>query len=254
MPEIDSAARSAVKKAGAPVGLMLAIWLGGLIAGGALFGRVFIYASFKIPSGAMIPSVLVGDRIFANRVAYGFHIPFTGTVLGERLPERGDIIVFEHPSRHGMTLIKRVVGLPGDVIEVRNRRVILNGVPLATRDLQDERLTTEGDPADADYADTALDVTPFEETLGTHHHVALAMHMNRGSPMPSRRDGSWTVEAGHVFTLGDNRDNSEDSRFTRAEGGYGQVPVQNVTGRAGMIWLSIAEDRLRWERMFTQVP
>ncbi len=191
--------------------------------------------AFKIPSGSMIPTLFIGDHIFVNKFAYGFKIPFSDLVTSEPIylikrdaPKRGDIIVFVFPKDESIYYIKRVVGVPGDVIEIRNKTLYVND-KMVTREIMapasaDGVLKTLDDPK---YSRTNLEL--YKEKLGELEHYML---LDKSNYMDENR-GPFHVPAESLFVMGDNRDFSNDSRF------WGFVPYRNVKGRALVIWLSI---------------
>ena len=144
----------------------------------ALFIRTFIVQAFKIPSGSMIPTLQIGDHILVNKLAYGVRVPFWGHYLAQfKTPQRGDVVVFIFPEDRTKDFIKRVVGLAGDSVEVRDKKIFINGKPI-----EDSHAYFEGD--------------------------------NQPGGIQIRDDyGPKTVPAGHIFVMGDNRDKSYDSRF-----------------------------------------
>jgi signal peptidase I len=179
--------------------------------------RSFLFEPFRIPSGSMMPTLLEGDFIFVNKFAYGLRWPVLNTKfvrIGE--PQHGDVVVFRLPSDPSVNYIKRVVGLPGDVVEYdkEKRRIILNGkqVPVEIK---------------GDYEGDA-NVELGREHLGEHDHSILLI-VNSPS-----RGGRYMVPAGHYFMMGDNRDNSQDSRFSQVE----FVPEENLVGRAVGVWMN----------------
>ena len=174
--------------------------------------RSFVVEPFVIPSGSMIPTLEVGDYILVNKYDYGLRLPVFGTkVLDVGLPERGDVMVF-FPPHQDRYFIKRVVGLPGDVIRYGNKRLVINGEVMPAEAIGPvERGGT-----------TMLAV---EEVLGDHTHD---IHVFPGRIGPTRE---WTVPEGHYFMMGDNRDRSDDSR------GWGTVPEENIVGRAIAVWM-----------------
>lgn len=208
-----------------------------------LLFRSFIAEPFKIPSGSMMPTLLVGDFILVNKFAYGLRLPVLGTKIvdiGE--PHRGDVFVFRYPGfsctvdgkpvRSGrpcefptapvpkLDYIKRVIGLPGDTITYRNKTLYVNGQEVAQTDagpfvgtgMEGRRM------AGAEIHD--------EDLSGVRHEVL------ESNFLPPGREGTWVVPAGHYFAMGDNRDNSEDSRY------WGFVPEKNLIGKAFVIWMN----------------
>lgn len=203
--------------------------------------RSFLVEPFKIPSGSMIPTLLVGDFILVNKFTYGIRIPVLNTkVIPMNTPKRGEVMVFRYPENPTLDYIKRVVGTPGDVIEYRNKRLTLNG----------ELVPVEAEP-DFNYADSGLNFISarrFRETLGERGHSVI---VNLDAPpvqlagvraYPFRENCEYNedgfickVPAGHYFMMGDNRDSSSDSRY------WGFVPDENVVGKAFLIWWNFGE-------------
>jgi signal peptidase I len=186
-----------------------------------LLFRSFLFEPFKIPSGSMIPTLLVGDFIVVNKFAYGLRLPVLNTKIvpiGE--PKRGDVVVFRFPVDPKVNFIKRMVGLPGDVITYRDKQLYINGEPVSETEVghytsAEEKCTTP-----------RADAMKYREQLGDVEHDIL-LHLNSGS-----KDGQWEVPEGHYFVMGDNRDRSNDSRE------WGFVPEENLMGRAVGIWLN----------------
>lgn len=193
--------------------------------------RSFIVAPFKIPSSSMLPTLEVGDYIFVLRYPYGLRVPLTDLQFLAAAPERGDVAVFDYPEDRSIDYIKRVVGLPGDVVRYEGNRLYLNGKAV-DREYLGERAYF--------MAAGSVDVSShFIETLppDTPHSILVKSE--------TIRDGEWTVPAGHYFVLGDNRNNSRDSRF------WGFVPQSHLVGRAAIIWWSWDgnNSKVRWDRL-----
>ena len=180
--------------------------------------RSFVVEPFRIPSGSMIPTLLVGDFILVNKYAYGIRLPVIHTKvfdLGE--PKRGDVVVFRYPRNPKLDYIKRVIGLPGDHISYRNKRLFINGELIPKEFLG---------PFEASDEYSSVDNAVFLEKLGdVEHKVLNSTRRHRGA------GGEYVVPDGHYFVMGDNRDNSNDSRF------WGYVPEENLVGRAMVIWM-----------------
>lgn len=182
--------------------------------------RSFVFEPFRIPSGSMRPTLLQGDYIFVKKYAYGLRLPVTDTeVLETGEPQRGDVVVFRLPSEPNVNYIKRVVGLPGDTVEYANHRLIVNGQPMPL-----ERAPDVPD----------LEAMPmFIEQLGEREHAILI-----ANPGNTAREGVYRVPEGHFFMMGDNRDNSRDSRF------LGAIPESHLVGEAVRVWMHM--DGLEW--------
>jgi signal peptidase I len=179
--------------------------------------RSFLFEPFRIPSDSMMPTLLDGDFIFVNKYAYGLRLPVINSkVVAINSPQRGDVIVFRLPSDPSTNYIKRLVGLPGDHIVVRDRQLFVNG----------ERMPMRLDGVYQGHGHTGARIG-FEQ-LGAAEHEVLYL-MDRYT-----RDYEQTVPEGHFFFMGDNRDNSRDSRFPEV----GFVPERNLVGKAVRIWLN----------------
>jgi len=194
--------------------------------------RSFLVEPFRIPSGSMMPTLLVGDFILVNKYAYGIRLPVLNAKvieLGE--PERGDVVVFRYPEDPTIDYIKRVVGLPGDRIAYRNKTLYVNGQPMVQEPLGTYIGTGAG--VSSSGADLRL------EHLGNVEHDILVRPNSGGI------EGSVVVPDGHYFMMGDNRDNSKDSRF------FGPVPEENLVGKAFMIWMNwdSAAGGVEWSRI-----
>jgi signal peptidase I len=196
--------------------------------------RSFFFEPFRIPSGSMLPTLHIGDLILVNKYAYGVRLPVIHTkIIDVGSPQRGDVMVFRFPHNTSQDYIKRVVGLPGDRVEYLNRRLIINGEPVPLRRI--ERYFEEGR---VQYYDQ------YVETLGRVEHriivndgpgvpaVPAYQHTHPQACRYTAEGVSCTVPPGHYFVMGDNRDNSEDSRF------WGFVPERNIVGRAFFIWMN----------------
>lgn len=183
--------------------------------------RSFLFEPFKIPSGSMIPTLLIGDFILVNKYAYGLRLPVTNTkILDVGAPERGDVVVFRYPVDPKVNFIKRMVGLPGDTITYRDKQLFINGEKV---EMQEQGFYTS---KDVKCATPAADALRLQETLGDVSHDILVHTRSRS------RDARWTVPEGHYFVMGDNRDRSNDSRE------WGFVPEDHLMGRAVGIWLN----------------
>ncbi len=190
-----------------------------------------------VPTGSMKPTILEGDRVFVNKLAYDLKMPFTTRHLAQwSNPQRGQIVVFYSPH-DGRRLVKRVVGLPGDTIELRRNRLILNGKPVDYQPLAEELLR------DVSPADRAVQVFAGEQLPGRPHAVAAIPRVS------AKRDfGPIVVPEERYFMMGDNRDNSFDSRY------FGTVERKSILGQATSVVLSFDTSRHwlpRWRRFFS---
>jgi signal peptidase I len=180
--------------------------------------RSFLVEPFRIPSGSMMPTLLIGDFILVNKFSYGLRLPVLNAKvveLGE--PERGDVVVFRYPENPSVDYIKRVVGLPGDEIAYYHKLIYVNGKPIPQKPL-----------APYDGPEAALvpgAVTRLEELADVAHQILV-------QPWKPSVEGQFTVPPGQYFVMGDNRDNSNDSRY------WGTVPEANLVGRAFVIWMN----------------
>jgi signal peptidase I len=225
----------------------------------ALIIRTLLFQPFSIPSGSMRPTLLEGDYLFVTKWAYGYSknsLPFSPPLFSGRIfgsdPKRGDVVVFKFPPNPSLDYIKRVIGLPGDRIQMRDGQLFINGEPVKREkvgQIDNPDITEMNRPVDV-YRETlpngvsydTLDLSPNAITDNTQEYV---------------------VPAGHYFMMGDNRDNSTDSRFPPPSG-VGFVPAENLVGRANIIFFSIADGAspleiwrwptaLRPSRFFTMV-
>ncbi len=207
-------------------------WLESIVVIGlfAVVIRSFIIAPFVIPSSSMVPTLLVGDYLFVSKYNYGLRVPFTDIQWFASPAERGDVVVFDYPEDRSKDYIKRIVGVPGDVIEYRNNKLFINGKEMPLKALGVDSYFM---------GNHAVDVSEmFEEDLMGVKHLVLRKDY-------SIRDGKWTVPEGKYFALGDNRNNSRDSRF------WGFIPQEYLVGKAVVIWWSWndATGAVRWGRL-----
>ena len=211
----------------------------------ALVIRTFLFQPFNIPSGSMKNTLLVGDYLFVSKYSYGyskFSFPlslplFSGRIPGSWLPQRGDVVVFRLPRDTSVDYIKRVIGLPGDKILVSNGEVFINGAAV--------KRERAADWYDEDHGAT---VKRWRETLPngvTYNTLDLTDRGQLDNWPPDGRP--YTVPAGEYFMMGDNRDNSTDSRVPPELGGVGPVPFENIVGKAQIIFFSVAEGESAWQ-------
>ena len=200
-----------------------------------LLVRSFVVEPFRIPSASMMPTLLDGDFILVNKFSYGIRLPVLNTkVIDLGKPERGDVFVFRYPENPEIDYIKRVVGVPGDHIAYRNKQLIINGKQVTQRLVG--TYVGEGSGSDMTGARHLQ-----EDLLGVDHDILL---------MPGRNifggDFEYVVPEGEYFAMGDNRDNSRDSRV------WGTVPEKNLVGKAFMIWMNwdwAKDDVIDWGRL-----
>jgi signal peptidase I len=214
----------------------------------ALMLRAFVVEAFKIPSGSMIPTLAVGDHIFVNKFLYGLHIPFTKIKFFEwRKPKRGEVIVFIYPVEPDKDFIKRIIAVEGDSVEVRHAVVYVNGKAIEHKRLPGEWTYWDFDETSSKWSQKTS--VREEEVLDGHHYITLH------DPHPLEDFGGYRwdfpeaarpyiVPKDSVFVLGDNRENSHDSRF------WGPVPLENIRGEALVVWYSQGEpEGIRWNRV-----
>jgi signal peptidase I len=211
-------------------------WTAGLfpVILAVFFLRSFLFEPFKIPSGSMIPTLLVGDLILVNKFHYGIRLPVINTKLTEgTAPQRGDVMVFRYPPKPSLDYIKRVVGLPGDEVAYLNKRLSINGQVIKTTSV----------PEFFD-EDSMRYIKQFQEQLGEKSHRMLneddrPAFVPGVDDFPHKDNCRYSVEgvvckvpAGQYFMMGDNRDNSLDSRY------WGFVPDKNIVGKAVFVWMN----------------
>jgi signal peptidase I len=200
--------------------------------------RSFMFEPFRIPSDSMMPTLFDGDFIFVSKYSYGLRLPVTNTlIVPTGTPQRGDVIVFRLPPNPKINYIKRLVGLPGDHIRVdENNQLYVNDVPMP----QQPGPTYSG-PKQNQFSYTG--VPTAIETLGTKRHAIMFAR----NPVTT---GEWVVPKGHYFFMGDNRNNSKDSRWQDDPEAPGFVPEQNLVGKAVRIWLNLdTRDGPLWKRI-----
>lgn len=207
--------------------------------------RSFLYEPFQIPSGSMMPTLLVGDFLLVEKFAYGLRDPLTSTkFLPTGEPKRGDIIVFKYPVDPSLDFIKRVVGLPGDRIIYRDKQLFIEPACHQQSPCPEQHKVPISDLHRSQFVANFMPLLEGQEQLGdVKHHILI------DKSIPSREfayyqqedvataQNEWIVPKGHYFAMGDNRDNSKDSRF------WGFVPEQNLVGKAVCIWISFTFDR-----------
>lgn len=219
--------------------------------------RTFLFEPFSIPSGSMKPTLLVGDYLFVSKFAYGYSqhsfpwsiVPMEGRIFGS-LPERGDVAVFKKPPEDRTDYIKRIVGLPGDSIQVREGVLYVNDEVV-------ERVE-ESVFVDDEHGRRPVSVPQYTETMSDTDRSYQVLDMYRGARFDNTR--VYTVPEDHVFAMGDNRDNSQDSRTVQV----GFVPMENLVGRAEIRFFSVNSRAPIWqvwewvpyiriERLFTPI-
>lgn len=227
---LPKSARGFLKEWVLPLGLAVVV---------AFLFRTTIASPRHIPTGSMVPTIKIGEFIFVKMYSYDLHIPFTRHKWIHRNdPQRGDIVVFEYPNDRSKDFIKRVIGIPGDIVEVRNKRVWLNGTALRLDPIEDtDTLLDAGKEYHPDH------MSLFREHLGDRSYIVAHSHLRA-----PRNAGPIEVPEGSFFVIGDNRDDSSDSRE------WGVVPRDYLLGQGSFIWFSFDRRNfpfLRWNRFFT---
>ncbi|MCB0362254.1 MAG: signal peptidase I [Bdellovibrionales bacterium] len=208
----------------------------------ALFFRTFIISAYRIPSFVMAPTLIPGDFIFAYKLPFGVSVPFIGEgkSWGGRSPHRGELVIFECPHSLDTSCMRRVIGQPGDRVEIRGKRLILNGKKAQYRAVERSPLLETLDKPSVF----------VEESIGGKKYQILI-----GLNSETENFGPMVVPPGHLLVLSDNRDQGEDSRF------WGPIPVKSLEATAGFIWLSLGWEKgksdwlpeIRWTRVFKTV-
>ncbi|MFT0892536.1 signal peptidase I [Pseudochelatococcus sp. G4_1912] len=225
----------------------------------ALVVRSLLFQPFNIPSGSLIPTLLIGDYLFVSKYAYGYSRysfpfglpPFDGRILGTE-PKRGDVAVFKLPKDDSTDYIKRVIGLPGDTVQMIDGRLFINGKIVARERIGNYRDDEDTAPG------TGPEIPMYREILpGGVSHVVIERYGDQG---PWDNTPLYKVPEGHFFMMGDNRDNSADSRDMNT---VGFVPYENFVGRAEVLFFSIDgapawqfwkwPNAVRWDRLFSRV-
>ncbi|MBL8520693.1 MAG: signal peptidase I [Betaproteobacteria bacterium] len=211
--------------------------------------RSFLYEPFKIPSESMLPTLEAGDFILVNKFTYGIRIPVLNEKVSEGTPpKRGDVMVFRYPVDARKDFIKRIVGIPGDTVTYKNKRLSINGNPLP--------VAVKGTQTRADSNLLLRQFEVLEEKLGDKPHLAYAdpvvpsVNLAGVRAFPNVENCEYNNEGvtcrvpeGHFFMMGDNRDNSDDSRY------WGFVPEKNIVGKAVLIWMNFGA----WKRVGTRI-
>ena len=209
----------------------------------ALLLRAFVVEAFKIPSGSMIPTLKIGDHIFVNKFIYGIRIPWTDIKFWDSPPSRGDVVVFIYPQDPKKDFIKRIIAIGGDTVSMRDNVPYVNGKAVKRKKLSGECSYIDGDEDSEEWQRTTKACVAYEEELGgTRYRVIQDVNAFPDSLKP------YKVPEGHVFVMGDNRDNSHDSRR------WGTVSYKQIKGKALIIWWSSgAPEGVRWGRFFDLV-
>lgn len=208
----------------------------------ALFVRTFILTGYKVPTSSMAPTLKPGDYIFAYRLPYGVKIPLSSLKLVTSSPHRGEVVIFTYPDQPRVTYVKRVIGLPGDRIEIVKGELLVNNEKLSYRDI---------------LTDDIFDLPGYDQFLVRQETVESQPHMIMVSKESEPQSfGPYIVPSGQVFLMGDNRDASADSRY------WGSVPIDRIEGKVVLIWLSLNSQKkwgdgrfptLRSDRIFEPV-
>ena len=205
----------------------------------AVLLRFFVVSAYRIPTGAMLPTLATGDFVLVWKLPFGVRLPWSDKKnLPGRPPQRGEVVVFRYPAGSASHFVKRIVALPGDRLEIRDRRLYVNNVAARYEESEQKALLAEG----ADFYRTLK-----EELLGSQRDILI----RRGAS--DSRFGPMVVPPDHVFVLADNRDSSDDSRY------WGPIPFSDIEGQVAVVWISLdwgqelSIPRVRWSRVLQPV-
>ncbi len=195
----------------------------------ALLMRFFLFESFRVPSGSMVPAIYIGDMLFVNKFAYGLRPPFTKMHFFKKLPKRGDVVVFMYPKDERQDYVKRVIGLPGDTVELKENTITVNGKEYSRKKIDDFSYieSTGGMRRTEMFEETNMD--------GVSYKVLYNKEKIMEYPGCHYCNSTFTVPEDKLFCMGDNRDVSYDSRY------WGYVPIENLKGSASVIWFSVSD-------------
>jgi signal peptidase I len=217
--------------------------------------RSFLYEPFQIPSGSMMPTLLVGDFILVEKFSYGIKDPiFRSKLIETGEPDRGDVVVFKFPEDPNIDYIKRVVGLPGDKIIYRNKEIYITEACNGEKVCPEEVQVTQNYTGQTEFISRGAYLEEYTEALGSKQHSVLRNprvidQISRYKPrQPGTAINEWVVPQDSYFVMGDNRDNSEDGRY------WGFVPEANLVGEAVIIWISFEFDRVPEDFLPTWLP
>ncbi len=210
---------------------------------GVMVFRSFIYEPFQIPSGSMFPTLLVGDFLLVEKFAYSLKDPVArNEIINTGDVERGDVIVFKFPDDERVDYIKRVVGLPGETIYYRGKQIFINAPCPSGQACEPEIPVSLESVGRSNIEEHGAALSLFNEKIGNAEHMILR------NPRRLEAPGKYVVPQGHYFVMGDNRDNSLDSRA------WGYVPEENIVGKAVFVWMSFEFERAEDDMLPTWVP
>lgn len=196
----------------------------------ALMMRFFLFESFRVPSGSMVPAIYIGDMLFVNKFEYGLRPPFTKMHFFKKMPKRGEVVVFIYPHDERQDYVKRVIGLPGDTIELKGNQITVNGKEYTKKKIDDfSYVESNGNMRRTEmFKETNLD--------GFSYNVLYTKGERIEYPGCHFCNSTFTVPEDKLFCMGDNRDVSSDSRY------WGYVPIENLKGKASVIWFSVSDE------------